>query len=657
MTTKTSNDGHGSTLPQHLDDSDLISYLDGESTRDEQSQAAAHLESCWDCRSRLTAVENSIDRFLELRRESLLPQDLPPAGPALAQFQKRLSHHALQTQHNSVLRQLTSQWLACKYSSSSWSKYIRLLNQPIPIRVAVAFVVSVLIVLFLFRSNRVQTVSASELLQRAAAFESQQLSATAQPVIYQKLQVRSRRTYSSSEESVRWEIWNDTTGARLRQAVDDEQGTHFVSVGSNEVPSTAPLTVVQLTKVLQSNGMNPQRPLSPESFQSWRNSLNSKQEKVSQSIASDGAEILTLKTAVGSSVDIGRITEASLTVRARDWHPIEEHLHIRAGDGEQEYTLTETAFDIVSLQVLDPAIFSPVLAASTATPNTSSIATPSPKLSANVNALPLTVTRPVASAELEVEVLDLLNQAGADLGEQVTARRTTDGTLMVDGVVETDARKAEILRSLAPVADNPAVRIEINTVAEALRKRDKSRNLPPAATEQRVEINSNAIPAAGELRSYFKSDHEARQFAARMVAKSQSAMRHLYALRRLSMQFSPTELRALAPEARQKWLALIRSHARSYLQEIGGLRHELQPVFSVSAPPAVTDSGPAINDPAELVHAVERLFELGSVSDRVILSAFTASSEASKVTAIKSTTFWRSLNGAEALALRIQSAQ
>jgi len=206
--------------------------------------------------------------------------------------------------------------------------------------------------------------------------------------------------------------------------------------------------------------------------------------------------------------------------------------------------------------------------------------------------------------------------------------------------------------------NHAAVRIEIKTVAEALaEKRGQGRDASRPAQEQKVEIDSGAVAAEGELRSYFKSDEGARQFAARMVSRSQHAMRRLYALKRLSNQFSAEELRAFTPEARAKWLALIRTHARAYLQEASGLRQELQLVFSASAQSAGAQGGPAITDPIDVVHAVEQLFKLGSANDRVILSAFTTSSEGVKVTTIKTGAFWQSLSAAEALAARIQSAQ
>src|SRR5688500_16838521 len=88
---KTINDGN--PLPRHLDADDLIAFLDGEVSRAEQDCTRTHLEGCWNCRSRLLAVQNSIESFLRLRKQ-ILPPDNPPSGATMAQFRRRLSQHA-----------------------------------------------------------------------------------------------------------------------------------------------------------------------------------------------------------------------------------------------------------------------------------------------------------------------------------------------------------------------------------------------------------------------------------------------------------------------------------------------------------------------------------------------------------------------------------
>ena len=95
MKTITKND---SATVRHLEDDDLISFLDGELLPDEQQRARLHLEKCWDCRSRLNLTEGSVENFVRLRQETLLPRELPPSGPALDLFRHRLAAHILAAQ-------------------------------------------------------------------------------------------------------------------------------------------------------------------------------------------------------------------------------------------------------------------------------------------------------------------------------------------------------------------------------------------------------------------------------------------------------------------------------------------------------------------------------------------------------------------------------
>lgn len=254
-----------------------------------------------------------------------------------------------------------------------------------------------------------------------------------------------------------------------------------------------------------------------------------------------------------------------------------------------------------------------------------------------------------------MEVLRLLSDAGADLGEQVSVERTPGGLLRVAGIVETGERKAEILRALGPVTDNPAVLIEIRTVAEALAEK-KGQGAKPA-TEQKVEIQSGSMAAESDLRSYFGGEEQARAFAARMVARSRRAVSHLYTLKNLSTRFSKDQLQRLSPEARGRWLSLLRSHAHAYRLEAEGLRQELRPVFFPSAPQGGAAAGPTPADIDGVVRAIDQLFAQGSANDRVILSAFTTSAQGATVTAIRAPQFWQSLLDAEGLAARIESAQ
>lgn len=343
---------------------------------------------------------------------------------------------------------------------------------------------------------------------------------------------------------------------------------------------------------------------------------------------------------------------ATLLLSRADLRAIEETLVIRRGSDVREYHFKEATFERHSPSAVAPRVFEPEqeLLGSEAETRRLGDAETNNSTPDTLNPAPV-----IATAELEVEVLRLLSQAGADMGEQISVARTPEGKLHVRGLVETTERKNEILRNLSPVATNAAVSIDIKTVAEALKQQPKNRP-SGAVTVENVQSGDNVNSAQMELRRYFaakdpsRADEQARRFADQMVYRSSLAMRHAWALKRLLNQFSADQLRTLAPESRAKWLTLIRTHAREFEQETKLLRQQLQSIFGVGS----LDASDEINvlDDQTLASAVTRLFALGSSNDAVIRSTF-MSTESGTASGIKSAQFWRSLKSAEAQAAKI----
>ena len=55
-------------ISPHLNDAQLVAYLDGELSRSEMDAARSHVGSCWSCRSRVVEVQAGIDNFLHVIR-------------------------------------------------------------------------------------------------------------------------------------------------------------------------------------------------------------------------------------------------------------------------------------------------------------------------------------------------------------------------------------------------------------------------------------------------------------------------------------------------------------------------------------------------------------------------------------------------------------
>ena len=226
----------------------------------------------------------------------------------------------------------------------------------------------------------------------------------------------------------------------------------------------------------------------------------------------------------------------------------------------------------------------------------------------------------------------------------------------MSGIVETDRRKAEILEALRPVSSNRAVRIDLSTVAEAM----KRSTAPSKGTTQKLDLSeSSSAPIYGDLSAMFarrgvpsgQIDDEVNRLSARVLALSRTALSHAWALRRLAAQFKPDTAQLLSREAREKRSSMLHRHAAALRQQTEQLRLELQAVLAGTAT-TVEESSP-VADESDLIRAIDNIAQLTSANDRAIQSAFTISAGGAQVSNLRSPQFFESLRRAESLAARI----
>lgn len=696
---------------RHPADDALLCFIDGEFSPRQAESVRLHLEACWHCRARAEKFQATISAFIDYRSQILQPLNNAPNN--WSSFDSKLNKISSENFAPSSLKRwwgminhffagLRGKILSGFNFLFNPVKFINFRRHfsPRSLRLS-AIIASLLIFSFIgvyFLGNGSFTVvSAEELLNRAVNSRQDEIRSKSEPVLYQQFQIKrrtARNQESVKEETLKIELWQDTTNSRLRQVVLSGSSGEPVRAGENKnqnpnniQPAALSTTdgalsnqqtiASELEQILKANNFEPPHPLSIKGYRTWRNSLPSKQETVEEGKTDDGVSVLRLQTEIPAPFNEGQVISANLVVRARDYHPLEQKLRVKTASGEQEYEMLETSFAVMSLNSLSPGFFgdNPSLTA-TAT-KLSPLLSPSPGItpmnnSANLvnnslsnieaNAEKPTKNIPVrASSELEVEVLELLHDAKADLGEQIEVRREPNGPIIISGIVETPERKSELLNALGSVRENPAVKIQINTVAEAVaqQKQQKAVAATPEPSVERIEVESNTFPAETDVRAFLArqgrdSDESVRQYAARVINRSSQAMNYLWAMKRHKGRFSAVELRKLSPESRGKWLQLVKSYARSYQNEIAALKGELQPVFGGSG---VSEGGSNINSDAELMQAIEELFEIGSANNQVVRSAFITSSSQAATTAIRTPQFWRSLSQAEALAASLQAAK
>jgi RNA polymerase sigma factor (sigma-70 family) len=524
----------------------------------------------------------------------------------------------------------------------------------------VAALLAVLVVAaLLFTKLYVPTVSAAELLRRAAAAEDSNGLDTGQVQHRTVFVEEARADGRGAVTRRRVETWQGgASGIRLRRLYD-EQGR---LVAGEWTKSDGTSTLYRKgSGPSESGAATPAELLS--NGEVWRIDPSAANFK---SLA-PGDEGLKVDDKFGAYV-VGRelssdgegLRGASLWLNKSDLHAFRMTLVVRRGGEAFEYRLIEGGLERKRAGEVPPAVYQlePELSGTNRT--TQGLRDGAKSQGGETTQHPSVVTNhhPAASAELEVEVAYLLNRIKANLGEQVSMGRTTGGALRVEALVESEGRKEIILRALGPVLNNPAVVVDVSTVVEALARRERERAAgQDRLTEREVVVGAGRIPADAELRAHFAArladgervDAAIKQFAARAMNHSRQALLHASALRQMVGRFTPEEVRALDTGARDKWLSMVREHAGAYKREVTALRAQLSSVFGAQG----AGGGEAGGAPKQ---AAERLLQLSYAQDGTVRSAFTISEGAGSAAAIKSQQFWRQLASSERLASDIEQA-
>ena len=535
-------------------------------------------------------------------------------------------------------------------------------RQPSPWRLA--FIVLACIVVtaafLIFKASLSRELSATALLERAALAE-QATQKTPDRISHRYINLEERR---SAEGAIvarrRIELWqHHAKGNSARRLYDDSN--HLIA-GAWQKPDGS--------RTVFHHGSKPRSELSLatpgdlllnlEDIWQLEPSSQSFRSLIGDSAVVEVEERSTTYLLISEkprTVGASRLLKATLTLNKSDLHAIEQTLLVQRGNELREYRFVEASAELLPVTAVAPSVFEiePELIGGAAEPGrpgdwasrdlTSSRVPPSPSASAP----------PAASAELEVDVAYLLNRAKADRNEQVTLTRSVGGSLRVEGIVDSAERKQEFLKALAPVSNNPAVKIEIRTVADAMRQPIR----PGPVSIQETEETANIVAADEKLRVYFEkrasagpTDDAIRKYSSRVVKRAYDALFHAIELKRLSSRFANVDMQTVAPGAREKWLDMLHEHATAFARETAALRQEIQPVFFPGASAPGTEGG-AISTDAELARVIERLHKLALSNNEAVRSAFTTSSHSSAV-AVQSAAFWQALFKAEELAKKVQ---
>jgi hypothetical protein len=325
-------------------------------------------------------------------------------------------------------------------------------------------------------------------------------------------------------------------------------------------------------------------------------------------------------------------------------------LFVRLPNETREYRFAEINFEERNSGEVDPGIFSPdkdLLRSETV-----------PIELPTHNYVPRRADKTVfATPALELEVIYLLNLVGANQGEQVNLDRLLNGTLRVEGIVDSEQRRQQILQALSPVKDNPSLIIDIATVNTQLANRNYLTNSSTSLVES--DSMPDKLLVEDDLRRFVSQsvpdtqvNDEVRRLASRAVNRAYRALFHTIELNSLVNRFTESELADLDVESRRKWLDMLHEHAAAVEREAKAFHEETGPIFSPASPSGTVDKPVLIESHRDLVAAVRRLYGLSVSHQESVCSAFTISTKRRAID-VRSKQFWISLALIEQMASTI----
>ena len=521
----------------HPDEDQLLLTLEQELPPDDAARVEKHLGNCWSCRARYEEMQRGILAFVEYREKRYLPLVAMPPDDTSG-FRDRLRIFLKESSPVGLLTRI-------------WRGLIGFVALPGQVKwVNVRWVSAVAatmagVIFWVYVIGNPGVMSASELLTRAVAAQNPPVAAVTRGrrhTVHQKMQIRS-----GNQTVVRDFQW--TAGNPIGQARWNGQADLF--------SWSAPLTA--------------------EGFAGWRNSLREKKDTVKRA-----GNLLTLDTATSQDF----IRDASIVIRAGDFHPVEQHLRF-ANNQRLDFIELAFAIDEEPQPAPEPLAPGPIAQA--------------PPRPAGVPAPPGPAVPPPADLdEAELRLRYTLFQHQWDLGEDLVIQRDS-GQVVLSGIVSSGERKDEMQAVLNQL---PNVRFSVD--------------VPGATPAQSGAAQARSGPAQGTaplldgtLDRAFSSREDRLAFVDRSLSDSDVALSHAWALRRLAERYDEDSERALKPESDQKLYEMLRAHLQQLSQANDGLAALL----------TLLPAGPAPGSPAIPVAwrtRISALFSAVQQQDRLV---------------------------------------
>ncbi|WP_158822485.1 hypothetical protein [Granulicella sp. S156] len=530
-------------LRSHLTDEAILLALDGELSAKEATEVDTHVQSCWSCRGRKQATEQGIADLVDYQNAVTAPY-LPPPSDKRAIFLTRLDALAVEMGQPSHLNRLRNGAI----------RLLRLarIDQLVWITGAIALIA---LVPFYYFLRTPPVVSADELLNLTAASEVRSTKTTIEPVVVQKVRITFGKT------SLTRTMYRDVAHNRITSRTDANR------LGEAQVKAAYFKSSLDWDSLLDAN-----------TYRRWRATRPASSNRVVRL----GKDELKVETTSSASP----VTEADITVRVADYHAVSESFRLQ---DQSEIEITELSYDVIPFASLSADIFG------------------APTQIAVVQ-LPLTaILRPTLPsgaelAEAEVEADSILHRLGADLGEQISLTSQDGHEVSIDGIVDDDTRKQQVVSALQNI---PHTRLHILTIEEAQRV--------PSSIPSHVDSSAPSVAAMvatpplleAELNARFTDRDQRISYVNQTLSLAQLASARAWALNRLADRYPPKGVAVLDNEARRKLQVLLTDHVSALREDLSSLQNLVAEILPGSSNTPAANTSVATRVEPKTTNALE----------------------------------------------------
>jgi hypothetical protein len=330
--------------------------------------------------------------------------------------------------------------------------------------------------------------------------------------------------------------------------------------------------VEEIKATLVHGGVDWDEPLSAHSFLTWYN----QQSHLSDNVSKTGRDLITLT----ASPSTGDVADESLTVRQTDFHPVARSIRFRDSETVE---IAELDYSVLGWDAINESIFEPF--------------TNSPLTSPPVLILP---SRPSGEAldEAEIQARLALSHLDADSSESLLFSRNED-RVQINGVVETEARKNELLASLAPIHHVKAL---IYSVEDSKAWRT-TENLPSNQDAKVISEESGQSPLATLFEQDTRTAANTNRLSQQLLDTALKVQQESSAIAGLHYRFPATH--PLSDTARTDLAELLTHHLSMLNNAIARQEQAIRsllsdhPIAAVKAPGLTHPVAPDLNAAAQ----------------------------------------------------------